>query len=231
MDGGQQRRLARHGNRRWRQAGAQVGVERRVGLQVALAQIAVEGRAQAVDDGRIGLQRHADAQPVHEHARDPAAVGRRAGFLLDDGRQHQRFIDVAQRAVGRALLPGCGQALAHCAVRAAQHREVGAALAVGIGVGVEAPFGGLAGGAEQGHHFGVARAGGGRLQRLGLRQLGAELAEGPAFDEAHHGQGFIAPHHLVQQAGRRDAAPDFVAAGADAARLAGPAERFVQQPR
>ena len=85
------------GDRRRRQAGAGVGVVGRVGEQVALAQVAVEGGAEAVDHGRVGLQRHADAQPVDEHAGDAAAVGAGAGLLLDDRRQRQRLVGALQR--------------------------------------------------------------------------------------------------------------------------------------
>ena len=32
------------------------------------------------------------------------------------------------------------------------------------------------------------------------RELGADLAEGPAFDQAHGGERLVAAHHLVEQA-------------------------------
>ena len=48
----------RQRDRRRRQAGARVGVVRRVGAQVAFADVAVVGGADAVDHGGIGLQAH-----------------------------------------------------------------------------------------------------------------------------------------------------------------------------
>jgi len=37
---------------------------------------------QAVDDGRIGFQFHAEPQAIQEYARDTAAFARHAGFLF-----------------------------------------------------------------------------------------------------------------------------------------------------
>ena len=93
----QQGALARHGNRRGRQPGAGVGVPGRVGQQVAPAQVAVELVAQAVDDGGVGLQHHADAQAVVEHAGDHGPVAGAAGFLLDDAGQDQRLVGALER--------------------------------------------------------------------------------------------------------------------------------------
>ncbi len=83
-----------------------VGVVRRVGQQVALAQIAVEALAQAVDDRRVGLQRHADAQPVDEHAGNQAALAPAARFpsrRSRPGSAPRRATSAAGRA---ALGPG-----------------------------------------------------------------------------------------------------------------------------
>src|SRR3546814_3967546 len=82
MQRGMQRCTARQTDRRWRQAGARIRVVRAVITQIDQAQIAVESAAKAVDDGRIGLQPHAEAQPPHEHAGDLCALGWRTGFLL-----------------------------------------------------------------------------------------------------------------------------------------------------
>ena len=121
----------------------------------------------------------------------------------------------------------------HRAVGALQHREVGRALAVGVGVGIEAgPSGETPGGAPSASMTSASLSvAGGRLQRLGLGELGAHLAEGPAFGEADDGQRLVAAHHLLEQADRRRARPDLVAAGADLARLSRPAEPFVEQQR
>jgi hypothetical protein len=67
---GAQRRRAGHRDRRGRQAVARVCVPWRIGGEVALADVAVEALAHAVDHRGIGLQAHADAQPVHEHRGD-----------------------------------------------------------------------------------------------------------------------------------------------------------------
>ena len=102
---GVERRLRRQRDRRRRQAVARVRVVRRVGLEVALAQVAVERVAHAVDHRRVGLQPHAALQAVDEHRRDQRAVGRRAGFLLDDRREDQRLVRRGERQVGRAARP------------------------------------------------------------------------------------------------------------------------------
>ena len=62
-----------------------------IGLEIAATQIAVEGLAQAVDHGRIGLQPHAQLQASHEHPGDARSLLRRAGFLLDDRGHGQRL--------------------------------------------------------------------------------------------------------------------------------------------
>jgi hypothetical protein len=137
---------------------------------------------------------------------------------------------MAQRRVGGALGPHRRQPLRHRAVGALQHGQVGAALAVGVGVGVEAALGGDAGAAEFGHDLRLAEARGGGLQALGLGELLAELAEGPALDQAHGGQRLVAPHHLAEQLARRGAAGELVAARADAPGIARPAKPLIQQP-
>ena len=135
---GVERRLRRQRDRRRRQAVARVGVVRRVGLEVALAQVAVERVAEAVDDRRVGLQRHRCAQPVDEHRRDQRPVGGAAGLLLDDRREDQRLVGRRERQVRRALRPARRRA-APCSERCARlsSGEIAAAGGEEVRVGEE----------------------------------------------------------------------------------------------
>ena len=68
---------------------------------------------QAVDHGRVGLQRHAASQPVDEHRRDQRVLRRHGRLLLDDRGQDQRLRRAsASGRSGRRRGPGLGQQLA-----------------------------------------------------------------------------------------------------------------------
>jgi hypothetical protein len=77
----------------------------RVGLQVASAQIAVKAFAESIDDGRVGLQPHAPAQSIDEHARDQRPFVGRAGFLFDQRGEDQSLLRGVVGQVGDAPLP------------------------------------------------------------------------------------------------------------------------------
>ena len=107
MQGCPQRGQTGHGNRRRRQARTLISIVRRIGLQVALAQIAVKSITQAINDRWVSLQQHALAQTIDEHRSDQCSIGLSPGFLFDDGSHHQR---VMGRFVGQTFgPPGVGK--------------------------------------------------------------------------------------------------------------------------
>ncbi|CUI53020.1 Uncharacterised protein [Achromobacter ruhlandii] len=219
----QQRRAAGGRDRRGRQARARIGVPGRVGLQVALADAALVGVAHAIDDGGIGLQQHADLQAVGEHARDPAAVRAMTGFLLDDGRQHQRLIGRGQWQIGLALGPGVVQDALAFLVGAAQQVKVGAARREDVGVGEEQAFRVLDVRA-QAFHQGLVADVPQRLLDVGiLAQRLTDLAEGPALQEGDLALGHVAARHALQQQPGRVAVDGLVAARLDQLVLLGQA--------
>ena len=89
---GLQRRGPRHRDRGRRQSVARVGVPRRVGGQILLADVAIERLAHAIDHGGIGLQAHAGLQAIQENRGHQRPLGRDGGFLLDDGGEDERLI-------------------------------------------------------------------------------------------------------------------------------------------
>jgi len=102
---------------------------------VPALEIAVERLAQAVDDRRVCLQAHADAQAVHQHAADHVALARLAGLLLDDRGHDQRLVRrLVKRGRGVARFPFLLQTALHRPVRAAQDREIARALAEEVSV-------------------------------------------------------------------------------------------------
>ena len=106
------------------------------------------------------------------------------------------------------------------AVRTAQHGEVGAALAVRVGVRKKPAFGWRAAIAQGRHQLLVTHRGCDGLERFGAGQLGAHLTHRPALVETHEGRAFVAADHHFEQLHRRDGTFDLVAAGADALGLA-----------
>ena len=92
LNGGHQGRFARHGDGRGWQTTARVGVPGRVGLEVAAAQVAIKCFAQAVNNGGVGLQQHADAQAVVKNTRNHGAIAGAARFFFNDAGQNQRFV-------------------------------------------------------------------------------------------------------------------------------------------
>ncbi|CAB3740433.1 hypothetical protein LMG3458_05724 [Achromobacter deleyi] len=200
---------------RGRQARTRVGVPGRIGLQVALADAALVGVAHAVDDGGVGLQQHADLQAVGEHARHAAAFRPMAGFLFDDGRQHQRFIGRGHRQVGLALGPGVVQDALAFLVGAAQQVEIGAARREDIGIGKEQAFRMLDIGPQAFHQRFIADVAQRLLDVRVLAQRLADLAEGPAFQEGDLALGHVAARHAFQQQPGGVAIDGLVAPGLD----------------
>ena len=80
----QQRRRAGQRNRGRRQAFAGLGVIGRIGEQILPAQVAVKRRAQAINHGGIGLQRHVFLQTPDKDAGDLRPFPGLPGFLLND---------------------------------------------------------------------------------------------------------------------------------------------------
>ena len=193
-------------------------------------QLAIVSLAQPIDHARVGLQRHADAKAVDEHARDLAAICRQTGFLLDDRGQYQGLVGGADRQVCSTPGPDRFKPLALQQRRAFEHGQVADTSAVDIGVGVKAALGRQSGLADRCHQLRLGHAGAERLEPGRPCELGAKLAEGPALDQTHPFVGLVTLHHPGQQAARRDASLDLVAAGPDAPGLAARAKPLVEQP-
>ena len=85
-----QSRLTRHGNGRWGQAGASVGIPGVVRTQIASTQIAIEGRTHAVNDRRVCLQGHAQTQAIVKHAGDHGAITGASRFFFYQAGQKDR---------------------------------------------------------------------------------------------------------------------------------------------
>ena len=81
---GFERGFAGQGNGGGCQAGACVRIIRGVALEIGLADAALVGVAHAINDGRIGLQAHADVEAVDENGGHVATVVFMAGFFFDD---------------------------------------------------------------------------------------------------------------------------------------------------
>ena len=139
-DRGVERRLPRQRDRRRRQTVARIRVVRRVGLEVALAQIAVEARAQAVDHRGIGLQPHAEPQPVDEHRGDQRPVGGApVSFSTIDARISAAYGSLSGESAARRAHAASSRC-AHQPVRAREEREIGRARREEIGVRKEPAF-------------------------------------------------------------------------------------------
>ena len=96
------------GDRARRQAIDAVSIIGRCLLDVLLAQRPVElglAAGKAIDDGRIGLQGHALAQPVGEYRRHTRALFRHTGFLFDDRSEGERFCWRLDRRIRGPLRP------------------------------------------------------------------------------------------------------------------------------
>ena len=155
--------------------GARVSVVRRVGREIARADVAVVLLADAVDHGGIGLQPHALAQARGEHAGDHRPLGGEPGLLLDRSRPGSapRTASRSGRSPDRAA-PRPVEHLLHVRVGELQQFHVGGARGEAISVREEPPFRMLARVADGDHHFGVALAAQGRRSRRdALRARGA----------------------------------------------------------
>jgi len=215
-----QRGATRQGDRRRRQAAPGVGVVGRVGVQVAPAQVAVEAAAEAVDDGRIGLQAHADGEAPAEHAGDAPALVGDAGLLLDDRGQDQRLVGTGDDARLVASCPGLVERLAHRLVGLAEQVEVAGAAPVGVGLGQEPALRVLALAAQHRHHPGIGLVGDGLRQRRLSGQRPPQVGEGPALDDGEAVLDDAAARELVEQAARVQAGLQQVLARLQAAQHA-----------
>ncbi len=180
-----QRIAAGHGDRRRRQTGAGIGVVRRILFQIAQPQVAVKARSQTINHRRIGLQLHALAQPVYEHAGDQRALVRAPGFLFDNRGQNQRLVRRLQRQVRFAVFPLARETLAHFFKRLGEDRMVLLAGGIIIGIGIKPAFG-VHIGVAQPHHDFLRRQTGKRAREFRrLVKRGDHLAKCPTLDKAY----------------------------------------------
>ena len=186
------RLAANHGDRRRRHAVDGIGVVGRWRTQVGAGDAAVVALAHTVDDGGVGLQAHAHAQPAHEHAGNLAALFGYTGFLLDHRGHDQRIVGLAIGQTLGAFLPLLGQYALKTDVGLLEQVLVAHAAHVAIGIGEETPFRILPGQAQALHQLGIGKIGQALLQTLLASQSGAHLAEVPALD-----QGQAVLHHLT----------------------------------
>ncbi|CUI68148.1 Uncharacterised protein [Achromobacter xylosoxidans] len=135
-----------------------------------------------------------------------------AGFLLDDGRQHQRLVRRGQRQAGLALGPGVVQDALAFLVGAAQQVVIGAARREDVGIGKEQAFRMLDVRAQAFHQRLVADVAQRLLDVRVFAQRLADLAEGPALQEGDLALGHVAARHALQQQPRRIAVDGLVAA-------------------
>ena len=142
------------------------------------------------------------AQPVEwaTPAMRPRPGRRGAGLIFDDRRQRQCLVGAAsgrsgstpprprrrRRCIARCA-PGTAMSVRPCCRRRCRDRN-----------GLPAPGPGRPIASMTSSSDMPAVAG---LSESALRQFGAELAEGPAFDQAHGGERLVAAHHLLQQFG------------------------------
>ena len=105
MSGGANHGRARERNGRWRQSRARIRVVRPISSQVHGANVAIIALAHTVDDGRIRLQAHTDAQAVQVQAGDLAELLRHAALFLDDRGHDQQFVAIVQRQIRIARRP------------------------------------------------------------------------------------------------------------------------------
>ena len=219
MQRGLQRSEARHGDRRRRQAGARVRVVGPVLQKVLLLQVAVEGVAQAVDDGGVRLQPHADPQPVHQHPGDHVALDGKPGLLFDDRGHDQRLVRRAVRQARVAGLPLRLEMPLHRAIGPAQDRHVARAPGEEIGVREEQALGLLLRHVELHQDLGVVELGAVVAQIGDCVERSPDLRERPALDQPDLGLRDIAASQLVEQLDRGQRHGDLVAARLDVAVL------------
>ena len=193
------RLAAGHGDRRGRQAADRVGVVGGFAAQVGAADIAVVVGAHAVNHGGIGLQPHALAQAVDEHAGDAAALRRYRGLFLHDGGHDQRLV---RGVVGQVLIagrPGLIENPLLALQGAAQQIHIAGAARVEIGFRREPALRVGTGPAQTGHHRGAVQVHQGVLYALQAGQAGAPFAEIPALHQGDAALQHVATVDLFQQ--------------------------------
>ena len=153
---------------------------------------AVVSRAEAVDHRRVGLQPHAFAQAVDEHAGDlrPLALERR--LLLDHGGEGQRLVRRVVRQPWAALRPGVGEHALHAVVGEREDRNVRGVGGKSIGIGEELALG-THPGVPEGAHDGDRALAAQRMQHVRmLIERFEEIVERRAFDD-----GELLENHLA----------------------------------
>ena len=100
-------RLAGIGDRPVGQARPAIGIVAVVGVKLGLEDAPAERLAlgHRIDDGRIGIELHADPQAIAINAGDHRPFARLAGLFLDDRGQGDRLLRRRDRAIGAALRP------------------------------------------------------------------------------------------------------------------------------
>ena len=84
--------------------------------------------------GRVGLQFHAEAQPVDEDAGDMRPLLLARGLPLDDRGEDQGLLRAGQRQVLAALAPQLVELMGHRAAHPLDQLLAGLAIAVDVGV-------------------------------------------------------------------------------------------------
>ena len=165
-------------DRRRRQAGMEIGVVRRIHREILVVERMIErlgaAMGQRVDHRGIGLQLHAEPQPVQEDGGNMRPLLLARGLLFDDRGQHQRLGRAGQGQLGAALRPGAGQRPVHGAAHPRQQLLAPVAQHIEIGIGKEAALG--------------RRLLDAALKRILLPQQGDHLEAGKAFG---HGQAML----------------------------------------
>ena len=238
-----ERGAARIGDRAGRQPVDGVGVVR--GGRVAILDrdlVAVRltlAAEHAVNDRRVGLEAHVEAEPVDEHGGDARPLIGERRLLLDDRGHGREFVDAGERQVGRAAGPDFGQhpvALAHHDVE-----DVGAGIAAAEGVGVgqyRALRRNGRGGADQcSRRFAAVRllrageAGDVLAGRHAVRsEAGDHLLAGQAFGDGDPIDDALALDHQVHDRPHRGLRGDGVFAGLEVVALAAQPDAGDEQP-
>ena len=203
MQCGIDRRPARHRNGCRRKSVTRVGIVRRVRGQVLARQVAIEIRANAIDDRWIRLQAHPLLQPPCKHAGNFRPFVGSCGFLLDNGCQYQGFISTGYRSLDAPRLPFLGKHRLHQLVGLAEQCPVGGLFGEPVGLRQEQALGMQGLGPErlkQCRPVFVAHRG--RDGLVGVQCI-QHFASVPSFDERKRVQTYVAAGELVEQAERR----------------------------
>ena len=217
-------------DRRRRQPHPCVRVVGSVGTQIDRVQFTVIGIAQSINDRRVGLQAHADAETVQVQTCDLGQFFRQAALLLDDGCHDQQIVRGLQRQPRITAGPRGIQDAGQRGVRLAQQVEVDGARGEPVGLGQKLPFCTHARSPEFPHEI-SGRAGPRRDGRydIGIPSHGREqLLDPPAIHDGQRMQQHLAAHHLLEQRPRREPGFDFILPGLDGGRNALPSS--IQDP-